>query len=51
MYVKHRWLISLVEHLKETEIVVNLGNSCVQIMKAFDREWSDQAIYHADEKG
>lgn len=43
-------LISLVEYLKKEETVTYMGSSFVQILKAFDREWLDQAIYHADEK-
>ena len=43
-------LISLVEYLKNAEIIANLGSNYVQVLKAFDREWLDQAIYHADEK-
>ena len=43
-------LISLVEYLKKAEIVANLWSGLVERLKAFDREWLDEAIYNADEK-
>ena len=43
-------LISIVEYLKEAERVqVLAGSRFAEIVKAFDREWLDHAIYHAGE--
>ena len=42
-------LISIVEYLKEAERVQDLASRYAEILKAFDREWLDHAIYHAGE--
>ena len=41
-------LISIVQYLKEAERQ-DLGSRYAEMLKAFDREWLDHAIYHASE--
>ncbi len=42
-------LISIVEYLRVADRVLNLENRYAERLKAFDREWLDQAIYYAGE--